>query len=112
MHRGTSEMTGGDRGRHTGMIGLGAMGLQRSRHMAAKGFAVAGYDVMAEANARAQQHGVKICGSVAGVAALAEVVIVMVATDEQVREVVLRSGLLDRLARNAVVCIASSVSPD
>jgi 3-hydroxyisobutyrate dehydrogenase-like beta-hydroxyacid dehydrogenase len=96
----------------TGVIGLGAMGLQMARHMATKGFAVAGYDVLAEPNARAQQHGVKICGSVAEVGGHAEVVIVMVATDEQVREVVLQSGLLERLARGAVVCIASSVSPD
>ena len=95
-----------------GVIGLGAMGLQMARHMAAKGFAVAGYDVLAEANARAKEHGVKTCSSVADVGEHAEVVIVMVATDEQVRDVVLNSGLLDRLARGAVICIASSVSPE
>ena len=42
------------------MIGLGAMGLQMARHMAAKGFDVAGYDIASEANARAKEHGVKI----------------------------------------------------
>src|ERR1043166_3858011 len=98
--------------KRTGVIGLGAMGLQMARHMAAKGFAVAGYDVLAEANARAKEHGVKICGSVAEVASHADVVIVMVATDGQGRGVVLTSGLLDRLARGAVICIASSVSPE
>jgi 3-hydroxyisobutyrate dehydrogenase len=101
-----------DRVRRTGVIGLGAMGLQMARHIATKGFEVTGYDVLAAANARAQQHGVKICGSVAEVGGHADVVIVMVATDEQVREVVLQSGLLDRLARGAVICIASSVSPE
>ena len=98
--------------KRTGMIGLGAMGLQMARHMAAKGYTVAGYDVLAEAAARAKEHGVKICGSAADVGDHAEVVIVMVATDEQVRDVVLKSGLLDRLARNSVICIASSVSPE
>lgn len=98
--------------KRTGVIGLGAMGLQMARHMAAKGFAVAGYDVAAAASSQAQAHGVRICGSVAEVGAEAEVVIVMVATDEQVSEVVLTSGLLDRLARGAVICIASSASPD
>ena len=98
--------------KRTGVIGLGAMGLQMARHMAGKGFDVAGYDVLAEANARAKESGVKICGSVAEVGGHAEVAIVMVATDEQVREVVLQSGLLDRLARGAVICIASSVSPE
>jgi 3-hydroxyisobutyrate dehydrogenase-like beta-hydroxyacid dehydrogenase len=94
------------------MIGLGAMGLQMARHMAAKGFEVAGYDIKAEANELARRHGVGLCGSVAELGSRADVVIVMVQTDEQVSEVVLGSGLLDRLARGAVICIASSVSPD
>jgi 3-hydroxyisobutyrate dehydrogenase-like beta-hydroxyacid dehydrogenase len=98
--------------KHTGMIGLGAMGLQMARHMIAKGFDVAGYDIAQEANDRAQSHGVKICNSVGEVGSRAEVVIVMVQTDEQVREVVMASGLLDRLAPGAVIAIASSVSPD
>jgi 3-hydroxyisobutyrate dehydrogenase len=102
----------GNQVRRTGVIGLGAMGLQMARHMVAKGFVVAGYDVAAAATAQAQGHGVRICGSPAEVGAEAEVVIVMVATDEQVGEVVLSSGLLDRLARGAVICIASSASPD
>jgi 3-hydroxyisobutyrate dehydrogenase len=98
--------------KRTGVIGLGAMGLQMAKHMAAKGFAVAGYDVAALANAQAQSHGVKICSSVGEVGGVAEVVIVMVATDDQVRDVVLGSGLLDKLSRGAVICIASSASPD
>jgi 3-hydroxyisobutyrate dehydrogenase-like beta-hydroxyacid dehydrogenase len=98
--------------KRTGMIGLGAMGLQMARHMAAKGYEVAGYDVAAEATARAKDLGVRIYGSVAEVGSHADLVIVMVATDDQVREVVLASGLLDRLARGAVICIASSASPD
>ena len=105
-------MTESNAVKRTGVIGLGAMGLQMARHMAAKGFAVAGYDVLPEVNARARQHGVKTFGSVAEVGDHAEVVIVMVATDEQVSDVVLRSGLLDRLARGAVICVASSVSPE
>ena len=32
----------------TGMIGLGAMGNPMARHMATKGFSVAGYDVVKE----------------------------------------------------------------
>ena len=31
--------------KHTGMIGLGAMGLQMGRHMVRKGFEVSGYDI-------------------------------------------------------------------
>ena len=48
-------MADGDRVKLTGVIGLGAMGLQMARHMAAKGFDVLGYDVLAEVNARARE---------------------------------------------------------
>jgi 3-hydroxyisobutyrate dehydrogenase-like beta-hydroxyacid dehydrogenase len=98
--------------KHTGMIGLGAMGYQMARHMVTKGFAVAGYDIAPEAAARAKQAGVRIVSSPAEVGAESEIVVVMVATDAQVEEVVIRSGLLDRLARGAVVCISSSTSPE
>ncbi len=44
--------TGGTAVTRAGMIGLGAMGLQMARHMAAKGFGVAGFDVDAAAMRR------------------------------------------------------------
>ena len=43
--------------KRTGVVGLGAMGLQMGRHMANKGFSVAGYDIDAEAMQRAQAQG-------------------------------------------------------
>ncbi len=92
----------------TGVIGLGAMGLQMARHMASKGFAVAGYDVDADAMRRAASHGVTACRSAAEVGKHAEVVVVMVATDRQVEDAIERSGLLDHLAHGLVICIASS----
>ena len=54
----------------------------------------------------------RICGSAAEVGKHAEVVLVMVATDQQIGDAIERSGLLDALARGAVVCIASSCSPE
>ncbi len=98
--------------KRTGMIGLGAMGLQMARHMAHKGFEVCGYDISTDAARRAESHGVRICGSPAEVGKNAEVVIVMVATDEQVSEVIGKSGLLESLSRGSVICIASSCSPE
>src|SRR5712691_3022600 len=83
----------------TGVIGLGAMGLQMARHMASKGFDVAGYDVDVDAMRRAVGHGIKSCLSPAQVGAYAEVVVVMVANDSQVEDAIERSGLLDHLAR-------------
>ena len=95
--------------KHTGVIGLGAMGLQMAKHMAAKGFDVVGHDISADATQRA--HALKLrVADAAAVARHAEVVIVMVATDAQVESAV--EGLIGTLARDAVICIASSVAPD
>jgi 3-hydroxyisobutyrate dehydrogenase-like beta-hydroxyacid dehydrogenase len=96
----------------TGVIGLGAMGVQMARHMARKGFDVAGYDVDVDAMRRAVGHGVKSCLSPAQVGAFAEVVVVMVANDSQVEDVIERSGLLDHLSGGAVIGIASSCAPE
>jgi 3-hydroxyisobutyrate dehydrogenase len=97
--------------KRTAMIGLGAMGLQMGRHMVAKGFDVAGYDISPDAANRAKAHGVRICDSTADAGMEAEVVFVMVANDEQIHDVVEHSGLLDVLARGSVIAIASSCSP-
>jgi 3-hydroxyisobutyrate dehydrogenase len=93
----------------TGVIGLGAMGLQMARHMAAKGFDVRGHDIDAAAMGRAREQKLKTA-SAAEVARHAEAVIVMVATDDQVRDVTCQ--LLEHLAGGAVICIASSVAPE
>jgi 3-hydroxyisobutyrate dehydrogenase-like beta-hydroxyacid dehydrogenase len=94
------------------MIGLGAMGLQMAHHMAAKGFAVSGTDIDPAAAARARECGIATCGSAAQAADGAEVVVIMVATDDQVEDVVVRSGMLERLGGGSVICIASSIAPD
>jgi len=96
----------------TGMIGLGAMGHQMARHMADKGLSVAGYDIATEPIQRAHNLGIVLCGSPAEVGAHAEVVVVMVATDAQVNDVVTQSGMLEALSAGAVICIASSVAPE
>jgi 3-hydroxyisobutyrate dehydrogenase-like beta-hydroxyacid dehydrogenase len=96
----------------TGMIGLGAMGNPMARHMAAKGFTVSGYDVVGELNAKASRSGIKIGASPAEVGREAQVVVIMVATDQQVIDAVLEEGLLEALEPGAVICIASSVSPE
>ena len=98
--------------KRTGMIGLGAMGLQMARHMVHKGFEVSGYDISPDASRRAESHGVRIAGSAAEVGGHAEVVLVMVATDQQIGDAIERSGILDTLARGSVICIASSCSPE
>ena len=98
--------------KRTGMIGLGAMGLQFARHMARKGFDVAGYDIDADAVRRAENDGIRHRASLVEIGKHAEIAVVMVATDAQVDDVVERSGLLGALATGSVICIASSVAPE
>src|SRR5262245_47529348 len=100
-----SEMS--DPVKRSGVIGLGAMGVQMARHMVAKGFEVTGFDIDIDAMRRAVGHGMRTCLSAAQVGEHAEVVVVMVANDQQIEEVIAQSGLLDRLERGSVVCIAS-----
>jgi 3-hydroxyisobutyrate dehydrogenase-like beta-hydroxyacid dehydrogenase len=95
----------------TGVIGLGAMGLQMARHMVAKGFDVAGTDIDEDAMRRAAGLGVRTCGSAVEVGDHAAIVVLMVATDSQVDQLVRTSGLLERLQPGAVICIASSIAP-
>jgi 3-hydroxyisobutyrate dehydrogenase-like beta-hydroxyacid dehydrogenase len=97
--------------KRTGMIGLGAMGFQMARHMKKKGFEVSGFDVSSDMMSRAKGEGIAALGSSAEVGQKAEVVMIMVATGEQVEEVIVGS-LLDKLAPGSVICIASSVSPE
>jgi 3-hydroxyisobutyrate dehydrogenase-like beta-hydroxyacid dehydrogenase len=98
--------------KRAGMIGLGAMGIQFARHMARKGFDVMGYDIDADAVRPAENDGIRHRASVAELGRHAEVIVVMVATDAQVDDVVEHSGLLDTLAAGSVICIASSVAPE
>src|SRR5207237_9777929 len=96
--------------KNTGVIGLGAMGFQMGRHMVNKGFAVTGFDIAPDAVARAADVGVRIAANAAEVGSHAEVVVVMVATDKQVEDVVRRSGLLERLSPGGVSSVASSTA--
>lgn len=95
-----------------GIIGLGAMGHQFARHMIAKGYAVAGYDVSAECRAKAAAIGVTLAADAAGVGRASDVVVIMVATDAQVESVIGQEGLLAAMKPGAVICVASSVDPN
>jgi len=94
-----------------GVIGLGAMGFQMARHIVNNGFTVTGFDIAADAAARAADSGVKIPANPAEVGAQSDIVIVMVATDHQVEDVITRSSMLDRLSPGAVICVSSTTSP-
>ena len=92
------------------VIGLGAMGHQFGRHMVNKGFEVSGVDIDPAVAAKAAEVGVRILAAPGEVPAGTQCLIVMVATDKQVLDVLGTSGVLDRLAPGAVVCVTSSTA--
>lgn len=97
---------------NAGVIGMGAMGHQFARHMLAKGFEVTGYDITRECNERAAGIGVNVVPSVADVGKASDVVVIMVATDEQVEGVIGKEGLLAAMKPGSVICVASSTDPN
>lgn len=95
-----------------GVIGLGRMGLPMARHLVRAGFNVAGFDRDPVHAASLMGAGGEAIGSVSGVGARSEAVIVMVADDAQVRDVTLgRGGLVHAMAPGGVIIISSTVKP-
>lgn len=90
------------------MVGLGAMGRPIAEHIAAAGFETLAFDSSREARA----DGVKIVKSLADLAS-ADVVIVIVPTDEDVIGVVAgQGGLIEHGKPGLTIVISASVNPD
>lgn len=95
-----------------GVIGLGAMGGPIARHLATAGIATAVTDLDATAVDAAATHGATAAADPADVAAAAGVVIVVVATDEQLRDVLTGPrGVYARARPGTVVLLSSSALP-
>ncbi len=96
-----------------GFIGLGRMGHPMCRHILHAGLPLTVFDVQAEAMQPLVAQGARGANSPREVAAQSDVALVMVADDEQVRQVVAgKEGLLDGAPRGAVIAICSSIHPD
>jgi 3-hydroxyisobutyrate dehydrogenase len=89
--------------------GVGVMGAAMARHCLDKGHEVSAYDVDAARTAAAGQRGVRTVGSVEDLARGAEIFIVVVATDEQSREVT--KMLAEHAAAGSLVAIAATNRP-
>ena len=90
------------------MVGLGAMGRPIAEHIALAGFPVLAFDASPDARA----DGVTIVRSLADLAP-ADVIIVIVPTDQDVTEVIAgRDGLLANGKPGLTIVISASVKPD
>jgi 3-hydroxyisobutyrate dehydrogenase-like beta-hydroxyacid dehydrogenase len=98
--------------KRVGVIGLGKIGLPIARHLAARGFAVIGYDLALPALKAAAGAGVQPVNSPKAVAATSDLVIVVVGFDQEVEAVMFgENGIIAGASEGPVVAIASTVAP-
>jgi 3-hydroxyisobutyrate dehydrogenase-like beta-hydroxyacid dehydrogenase len=93
-----------------GFAGVGAMGRAMAGHVAAAGYAVSAYDTDADALTQAATGAVTAAADLGALARTSDVVIVMVANDDQSRSVT--HALLDGgIAPGAVIVVAATNHP-
>ncbi|KKD09160.1 NAD(P)-dependent oxidoreductase [Streptomyces sp. WM6386] len=94
-----------------GLVGAGRMGRPMIRRLAEAGHAVCVLGRSADSRAALAQESARVVGRVAEVGEGADVVLVCVHTDAQVREVCLGSGLLETLPTGAVLVVHTTGDP-
>ncbi len=95
-----------------GVIGLGKMGGQLARHLAAAGFETRGYDVREEAMTAAEADGAAATASPAELAAASDLVIVGVGFDSELEAALFGDDGVMRSPRpGSVLAVASTVAP-
>ena len=96
-----------------GWLGLGAMGAPMAGCVARAGHPVMAYDIVPGRAAALAAGGVRAADSIAGAVRDAEIVVVMVATPDQVDEVLFGpGGAAGALAAGTVVMIMATVGPE
>ncbi|MGW0027210.1 NAD(P)-dependent oxidoreductase [Rhodococcus sp. NPDC003383] len=94
-----------------GFIGAGRMGLPMVRKLAEAGHEVRALGRSSETRAALTGAGVTAVTEASETGVGAELVLVCVFTDDQVREVCLKSALLEKMPRGSVLAIHTTISP-
>jgi 3-hydroxyisobutyrate dehydrogenase len=96
-----------------GFIGVGAIGEHMCRNILKAGHKVVVHDINPEPVKRLSSEGATSKKSPKDLAAVSEVIILMVVNDEQVRKVIIgKNGVLSGLQPNTTVIIMCTVSPE
>jgi 3-hydroxyisobutyrate dehydrogenase-like beta-hydroxyacid dehydrogenase len=95
---------------HVALLGAGRMGGAIGRHLLAAGLPVSVYDPSAKARAQLEALGAVSCATASEAAAAADLVLVVVVDDAQVRDAV--AGSFEGARPGTVVAICASVRPD
>jgi 3-hydroxyisobutyrate dehydrogenase-like beta-hydroxyacid dehydrogenase len=105
-------MTAGKAGQ-LGIVGVGRMGLAMLKHLVKHGYRVTACDVDDRQLARAREAGAVTAETPAEAARAAEIVIIGVGYDDEVKAVVLGpNGLLAGLGPGAIIAVSSTARPD
>ena len=95
-----------------GIVGLGVMGSNCAKKLMESGVPVAGYDPYPPAVKRASEAGVAVCGSPAGLAGKARVILMFVPGPADTEKVVLgEGGIASGAPEGTVVVNMSTVDP-
>ena len=92
-----------------GVIGVGDMGLAITGHLIGKQHTVSVYDIDSERAQAAGQRGAAVADSLAKLAKLAEVFVVIVSTDDQSREVT--TAISEHAAPGSLIAVAATNHP-
>ena len=96
--------------KHIGIIGLGNMGMGMARNLAAKGFAVAGFDRNPGKQDTLVELGGQRCPDPAAVGAVSELVFVMVVTAAQSEAVIAGpGGLFDTMQPGSIIVVTATI---
>ncbi|HEY4075033.1 MAG TPA: NAD(P)-dependent oxidoreductase [Herbaspirillum sp.] len=96
-----------------GVIGAGRMGLPMVKHLVKHGFSVTVMDISQDNVAKAGALGAAAAASPAALGKNVDFVILGVGYDDEVNQVVLgKDGLLETLAKGAIIAVSSTVAPD
>ncbi len=106
-------MTTAHQGQRLAFIGLGAMGGPMASRLVDAGFSVTGYDINPAALEHLRQAGGQTASSAAEAAADANLLMTIVASAEQVEEVLFgTTGALTTLPAGSAIMVCSTVPPD
>lgn len=94
-----------------GIIGLGRVGMPSARKFLRDGFAVIGYDVRAEALEALKEDGGEAAEHPKAVAQKADMVFIIVLSDQQAIEVVAgRNGIMEGASANTTIVVMSTIN--
>ncbi len=95
----------------TAFIGLGMMGQGMARNILRAGIALRGFDLFLQSRAKFAESGGVACDTAAEAASGCDLVIVMVQTPAQARQVLFGDGVAAALEPNSTVVLCSTVAP-